>query len=113
MAAVFEPDDISMMEKGDFYPISKMTQQTLFREIRDRFTAIVEARSLSAEMVKITSKALSAQEAIGTTKRQDYPIITGKEIMLQADYKGSLGQAFTDAPPSFRDARGYPRPRHR
>lgn len=82
-------------------PTSKMTQQTLFKEIRDRFTVIVEAHGLSAETVKITSKALSAKEAIGTTKRQDYPIITGKEIMLQADYRGSLGQAFTDAPSVF------------
>lgn len=81
--------------------ISKMTQQQLFSEIRNRFLQVVKDRDLSAGRIDITSRALSPKDAIGTTKRQDYPIITGKEVMLQADYMGSLGQAFTDSPSVF------------
>ena len=40
------------------------------------------------------------------TKRRDYPIITGKEIMLQADYMGSYGQTFTDSPSVFNGTLG-------
>ncbi len=82
-------------------PTSEMTQQELFAEIKSRFMKIAKERGLSAERIEITSRALSAKDAIGTTRRQDYPIITGKEVMLQADYMGSLGQAFTDSPSVF------------
>lgn len=44
---------------------------------------------------------LSPEEAIGITDRKDYPILDGKEVMLQADYKGAIGQAFTSAPAAF------------
>jgi len=80
---------------------SEITQQQLFSEIKDRFLKIVQEHDLSAGRIRITSRALSAKDAIGTTKRQDYPIITGKEVMLQADYMGSFGQAFTDSPSVF------------
>jgi len=38
---------------------------------------------------------------IGNTRRKDYPILTGREVMLQAEYKGAFGQSFTDAPSEF------------
>lgn len=31
----------------------------------------------------------------------DFPIITGKDVMIQAEFHGYRGQAFTDAPASF------------
>ncbi len=51
--------------------------------------------------IHIQSRSLSPEEAIGITQRKDYPILTGKEVMLQADYMGEKGQAFTDAPAVF------------
>ena len=45
------------------------------------------------DMISIVSKSLSSKEAIGNTKRKDFPIIVGKEIMLEADFKGAKGQA--------------------
>ncbi|MGC4017825.1 MAG: DUF364 domain-containing protein [Muricomes sp.] len=44
---------------------------------------------------------LTAQEAIGITRRQDFPIITGKESMLQVKVQGHIGQSFTDATCAF------------
>ncbi len=44
---------------------------------------------------------MTPEEAIGKTKRTDYPILTGKDVMIQAEYKGFRGQAFTDAPSAF------------
>jgi hypothetical protein len=83
-----------------------MTEQQFYTELRDRFERIINARKLSAEHIKISSKALSAEEAIGITKRRDFPIITGKEILLQAEYLGSFGQAFTDSPAVFNGTLG-------
>ncbi|MDK2966933.1 DUF364 domain-containing protein, partial [Lacrimispora sp.] len=36
------------------------------------------------------------------TRRKDFPILTGREVMLQAEYQGAKGQAFTDAPSEFK-----------
>ena len=50
----------------------------------------------------INTKSLTPEEAIGITKRKDFPIITGKDVMVQAECLGALGQAFTDAPSAYR-----------
>ncbi len=51
---------------------------------------------LAGQTVKVRCKALSAKEAIGTPEHDDYPIIRGKEVMVEATFKGAKGQAFTD-----------------
>jgi len=53
---------------------------------------------LETRRVIVSARGLSPEEAIGTPTRRDYPIITGKELMLEARLDGALGQAFTDAP---------------
>ncbi len=78
-----------------------MTEKELFFELKEKFIAILEKENMLNDKIHITLKTLTPKEAIGNTKRQDFPIIVGKEVMLQADYKGSYGQAFTDAPALF------------
>ncbi|NLA87550.1 MAG: hypothetical protein GX847_09805, partial [Clostridiales bacterium] len=75
-----------------------MIQQELFETLKDKFIIHVRDRRLNNDEVKITTKGLTPEEAIGNPKRRDFPILTGQEVMLQAEYKGSFGQAFTDAP---------------
>ena len=82
-------------------PTSEKTQEELYNELKNGFMSIIRERGLAADRIDIRSKSLTAEEAIGITKRKDFPIITGKEIMLQAEYMGSLGQAFTDSPAVF------------
>lgn len=79
-----------------------MTKKELFEILKAEFIKILTEENLLAEKIEIISKSLTAEEAIGITKRKDFPIITGKEVMLQAEYKGSYGQAFTDAPAVFK-----------
>lgn len=78
-----------------------MEQRELFLTLADKFRDVLEKNGLSSEKIDIRAKGLSPQEAIGETERKDFPILAGKEIMLEADYKGAKGQAFTDAPASF------------
>lgn len=49
----------------------------------------------------VTCRALSPEEAIGTTRRKDFPILTGKEVMLQAQVGDGRGQVFTSSPSMF------------
>ncbi|MEG2852398.1 MAG: DUF364 domain-containing protein [Hydrogenoanaerobacterium sp.] len=78
-----------------------MTEEMLFSKLKSEFTQIVNEHHIESEKVHITGRALSPQEAIGVTERKDFPILTGKEQMLEAEFMGSKGQAFTDAPSLF------------
>lgn len=79
----------------------EINAQTLYPELKRRFAQIVTEQGLTADQIDIKARALSPKDAIGDTARKDFPILTGKEVMLQAEYKGAGGQAFTDAPAIF------------
>lgn len=54
------------------------------------------------EMVSVVSaRDLSPQEAIGQPDRDDYPLLKGKEVMMEARYRDGVGQAYTDQPGHF------------
>ena len=53
----------------------------IFDILRDYLLVQVDKYNLNMDMISIVSKSLSSKEAIGNTKRKDFPIIVGKEIM--------------------------------
>lgn len=73
----------------------------IYDKLKLELTNILKENNLSKESILIISKTLTKEEAIGITERKDFPILTGKEIMLQAEFKGEIGQAFTSAPTVF------------
>ena len=73
----------------------------IYDQLKLELKNILAENNLSQETILITSKTLTDEEAIGITQRKDFPILTGKEIMLQAEFRGSIGQAFTSAPTVF------------
>lgn len=75
-----------------------MTKEQLYGTLKERFQAVLKEQGAENEVLSVSCRALEPEEAIGTTKRRDFPILTGKDVMIQAEYKGVLGQAFTDAP---------------
>ncbi len=68
----------------------------IFKLIRDRFQDLVRENSLPDEHVDVRVKTLTPQEAIGNPEHQDYPLVRGKERMMEAEILGARGQAFTD-----------------
>ena len=78
-----------------------MDERKFYAELKRRFEALLSERGLLGEAVSLSARALSPLEAIGSTKRRDYPILTGRDVMVQAECGGCLGQAFTDAPAAF------------
>ena len=48
------------------------------------------------ETVVIRAKPLTPEEAIGNPESEDFPILKGVERLMQAEFAGSFGQAFTD-----------------
>ena len=61
-----------------------------------RFEKMVTANRLGSERVKVLARTLSPEEAIGNPEDNDYPLQKGKERLMQAEFKGFHGQAFTD-----------------
>jgi hypothetical protein len=56
---------------------------------------------LNALEITINSRALKSDEAIGHPERDDFPLLRGKEVLLQAEIQGVLGQAFTADPIAY------------
>ncbi len=50
----------------------------------------------------VISSPLSSREALGDPGRDDFPLLRGKEVLMQAVYRGAAGQAFTSASGSFK-----------
>ncbi len=54
-----------------------------------------ESESLA---VAVSSRSLTKEEAIGNPDRKDFPLLQGKEVLVQAEIDGWAGQAFTGDP---------------
>jgi uncharacterized protein (DUF4213/DUF364 family) len=60
------------------------------------------ARSIMDEPVEVVStRTLTPEEAIGRPDRTDYPLFKGKEVMVEASFRGARAHAFTDMPGNF------------
>ncbi|AGL00404.1 Rossmann-like domain-containing protein [Desulfoscipio gibsoniae] len=76
---------------------------SLLEEAREKLRVIIDEAGLhSGEAIDIVStRDLTAKEAIGRPDRTDFPLLKGKEVMMQATYRDCVGQAFTDQPAQF------------
>ncbi|MGD8727724.1 MAG: hypothetical protein PVH40_08770, partial [Gemmatimonadales bacterium] len=77
-----------------------MTDRALARA-RDAFAEIVTGAELADRQVSVRVIPLTAEQAIGHPRRGDFPIVIGKERVIEARFEGSRGQAFTDSPVEF------------
>ena len=74
----------------------------MYEELRKALNDIAAKNSLMESEVNITAKILTPEEAIGNTERKDFPLLQGRESLIQANFKEALGQAFTDTPRYFK-----------
>lgn len=73
----------------------------IIQRTRDKFAELIKQHDLGSRRVQVTVKVLTPKEAIGSPVRQDYPILLGKEVIVEARFEDSYGQAFTDQPQGF------------
>lgn len=76
---------------------------TLLEEARKRLVhmASVNGWDENEKVYIVSARDLTPEEAIGKPDRDDYPLLNGKEVMLEAQFRGGTGQAFTDQPGRF------------
>lgn len=65
------------------------------------FQAIAEQEGLLGVDVSVVATPISPEEAIGTPGRRDFPILLGKERVVEARVRDSRGHAFTDSAQEF------------
>ncbi len=68
----------------------------IYEKLKEALNKEIVKNRLLGHKIRIRCKALSAEEAIGRPTHDDYPIIKGKESILEATFNGAIGQAFTD-----------------
>ncbi len=68
----------------------------LYDKLKKALEDKIQKHNLTGQNISIRCKALSTYEAIGEPSDQDYPIIKGKEVMVEAVFKGAKGQSFTE-----------------
>ena len=62
---------------------------------------IIAEKSLGNEMVSVSARPLTPEEAIGNPVHNDYPLLKGKERMMQAVFQDTKGHAFSDHTGNF------------
>jgi uncharacterized protein (DUF4213/DUF364 family) len=80
----------------------KVSSEPVLQRVGELFSGIVAEHQLGNDPVEVRIQPLSPQQAIGRPQRQDFALLEGREVMIEAEFKGSFGQAFTDQPQSFR-----------
>lgn len=74
---------------------------SIIRASAIKFREIVREKGLMGSAVTVSAKPLTTEEAIGNPVRRDYPLIAGRERILEARFMGARGHAFTDSPQNF------------
>jgi hypothetical protein len=69
----------------------------MYERMKNKLEEIIEKFKVNkSSPIKIKTKMLSKEEALGNPMHDDYPLMVGKEKLMQADFNGSKGVAFTD-----------------
>jgi hypothetical protein len=71
-------------------------ENKLHEIIRKEFLKLIKEHGLEGEEVTVRAATLSTEQAIGNPEDKDYPIVKGVERLMQAEFRGGRGQAFTD-----------------
>ena len=78
-----------------------MSPVPILEELKEKLGAISEDHGLGEAGVRVNIGTLSVKQAIGDPARRDYPLLQGKEVMIEARFEDCYGQAFTDRPGEF------------
>ncbi len=86
-----------------------MNRRDLLQDAKRRFIAEIESQGSGCDDLNddvVVSSPLSSKDALGEPDRDDFPLLSGKEVLMQAVYRGFVGQAFTAASGSFHGSLG-------
>jgi len=68
----------------------------IYDTLRKYFITLVKENHLEEQDIIVRARPLTPEEAIGNPEDKDYPLIIGRERMMQAELRNTFGQAYTD-----------------
>lgn len=69
---------------------------SVYETLSQQALSLCREKNLLQEHITVRARVLSTEEAIGNPEDQDFPLQKGKERLMQAEFRGECGQAFTD-----------------
>jgi uncharacterized protein (DUF4213/DUF364 family) len=75
----------------------------IYENLHKYFITMVKKNNLETQEIIVRTKPLTPEEAIGNPEDKDYPLIVGRERMMQAEFKNTFGQAYTDMYGNYSD----------
>jgi hypothetical protein len=81
--------------------IMKNRKTSILKNSKNELAEIVTENRLLDARVFVLVKTLTPEEAVGVPGRRDFPIILGKERVVEAEVLGAKAHAFTDSPGEF------------
>ncbi len=81
--------------------LKESKEDGILLESKHKFLEIARKNRLDDVRVSVLVKTLTPEEAIGEPGRRDFPIILGKERVVEAEVLGARAHAFTDSPGEF------------
>ncbi|MBN2654199.1 MAG: hypothetical protein JXR79_03680 [Nitrospirae bacterium] len=74
----------------------------IYSDLKSKFNSMAQQHNLlDKEVTVVSARTLTPEEAIGKPDIKDFPLLKGKEVMIEAAFNGAKGQAYTDMPGSF------------
>ncbi|MDP8213847.1 MAG: DUF364 domain-containing protein [Candidatus Euphemobacter frigidus] len=68
----------------------------IYEQLQNYFSELVRSHELEGEEIRVLTRPLTAEEAIGTPKDDDYPLLKGRERLMEAQFRSAKGHAYTD-----------------
>jgi hypothetical protein len=68
----------------------------MLETVRRKALTLWEQHDLLHEPIAVKARTLTVHEAIGDPEGDDFPLQKGKEQLMEAEFRGAKGQAFTD-----------------
>jgi hypothetical protein len=68
----------------------------VYDDLKNKTLQLCGESNLLEERIVVRARVLTPEEAIGNPEGDDFPLQKGRERLMQAEFRGALGQAFTD-----------------
>jgi len=63
----------------------------MYAKLKTALIDLAKENDLLESEINITAKILKPEEAIGKTERKDFPLLQGKEFLMEGNFKNALG----------------------
>ncbi|OQX08142.1 MAG: hypothetical protein BWK76_23950 [Desulfobulbaceae bacterium A2] len=73
----------------------------MYHRIQQELADLAGRFGLQSERMEISARTMTPAEAIGAPEKKDFPLLQGKEVMIEARFLGSRGEAYTCMPGNY------------